>query len=241
MTLKLFVLAGALWLFSPPAAADVHLSRRGDGSVVIFNDSVGSGWRVAGRAPTDEYLVWRRNAPSPYDADIKSTASRHGVDPSLVKSVMLVESNFNPKAVSRKGARGLMQLMPGTAGRYGVEHLHAAAENIRGGVRYLADLLSMFRGDAALAVAAYNSGENAVLRYDGIPPYPETQEYVRRVMVAYGTVPPAPMSARPALGGGFRGVPPASRPVRVADWNGTRLLENDGVPQREAPLLGRVR
>ena len=100
--------------------ADVHLVRQSNGSALIFNDKVGSGWRVNGGAPSDAYLVERRNTPSAYDAAIESEARAAGVDAALVKSVMLVESNFNPRAVSTKGARGLMQLMPGTALRFGV-------------------------------------------------------------------------------------------------------------------------
>lgn len=228
-------------LLAPPLAADVHLSRRGDGSIVIFNDAIGSGWRVNGKAPSDAYLVARKNAATPYDDVIRDAAYRHNVDPQLVKSVMLVESNFNPMAVSRKGARGLMQLMPATARSYGVENMHAAIENIEGGVRHLSDLLSLYRGEIALAVAAYNAGASAVARYAGIPPYPETQEYVRRVLVAYGGQAP---TLRQPLSGGFRGAaasPVPAVPVSLADWNGTRLLSNDGVPQREAPLLGRLR
>jgi hypothetical protein len=160
---------------------------------------------------------------------------------------MLVESNFNPAAGSRKGARGLMQLMPQTARSYGVADVHAAHENIRGGVHYLADLLATFRGDVALALAAYNAGEGAVTKYSGVPPYPETQEYVRRVMVAYNGKPvsyvgQAPMVRSPVLAGAFRGTPVRTEPVKLAsDANGTRFLSNDGTPQREAPVLGRVR
>jgi hypothetical protein len=250
------VLLSALAL-AAPLSADVHLAKRSDGSVVMFNDNVGSGWRVNGKAPTDAYLIGRGNAPSPFDDTIWNTSARHGVDPKLVKSVMLVESNFNPAAVSRKGARGLMQLMPKTARSYGVSNVHAAPENISGGVRYLADLLTTFRGDVPLALAAYNAGEGAVTKYSGVPPYPETQEYVRRVMVAYNgrpsTIHPAYSAApslggtatgpTPALAGGFRGTRASVHmvPVKVADWNGTTLLSNDGDPQREAPVLGRVR
>lgn len=178
---------------------------------MIFND-VGSGWRVNGRAPSDDYLLARRDAATPFDDLIRSHAAREGVDHRLVRSVMLVESNFNPRAVSRKGARGLMQLMPGTAAQLGVKNSFDAAENIRGGVRYLAELLSTFGGDVALALAAYNAGPHAVLRHGGVPPYPETQEYLRRTMLAYtGTAPSH------AVGGSFRGSAAAGlRPARAA-------------------------
>ena len=120
--------------------------------------------------------------PSTYDRLIKRTAAANRVDVALVKAVMHVESGFNPNAVSPKGASGLMQLMPATAVRYGVEDIFDPVQNVQGGVRYLKDLLAMFKDNQRLAIAAYNAGENAVLRYKGIPPYNETQEYVRKVM-----------------------------------------------------------
>lgn len=220
--------------------ADVHLVRQSNGSALIFNDRVGSGWRVNGGVPTDSYLVERRNTPSPFDAAIEREARAAGVDAALVKSVMLVESNFNPRAVSRKGARGLMQLMPGTALRFGVSDRYDAAQSIRAGVRYLAVLLEQFKGDVALALAGYNAGENAVTQHSGVPPYRETREYIRRVLVArHGEA-----GVGPAIGGGFRGTPtrpPA--PIRVSTLNGMAVLSNTAVEitERQAPVLGRVR
>jgi hypothetical protein len=116
---------------------------------------------------------------------INEVATQEGVDPDLVKAIIKVESNFNQYAVSRKGARGLMQLMPGTAGRYAVSNTFDAEANIRGGVRYLRALQVQF-GDLSLALASYNAGENAVLRYRRVPPYPETKQYVKRVLYHYG-------------------------------------------------------
>jgi len=115
---------------------------------------------------------------------VNEIAVQEGVDPDLVKAIIRVESNFNQFAISRKGARGLMQLMPGTAGRYAVPNPFDAEANIRGGVRYLRSLQVQF-GDLSLALASYNAGENAVLRYRGIPPYPETKQYVKRVLYHY--------------------------------------------------------
>lgn len=117
-----------------------------------------------------------------YDPLIEQTATNYGVDIALVKAVVHAESSFNPAAVSHKGATGLMQLMPATAQRYGVNNLTDPDQNVDGGVRYLRDLLKMFRHDTRLAVAAYNAGENAVIQFQGIPPYDETQNYVRRVL-----------------------------------------------------------
>ncbi len=115
---------------------------------------------------------------------VEDSARRHQVDPLLVHSVIKAESNFNPFAVSPKGAQGLMQLMPATARRLGVKNSFDPAENIDGGVRYLRYLLDVF-GDEKLAVAAYNAGEQAVIQYGGVPPYPETVSYVRQVSGEY--------------------------------------------------------
>jgi soluble lytic murein transglycosylase-like protein len=117
---------------------------------------------------------------------IDAIARRHGVDPLLVRAVIRVESNFDPRAVSPKGAAGLMQLMPETAMRYGVDNRFDPAQNVDGGVRYLRDLMAMFDGNLSLALAAYNAGEGAVLKYGRrIPPYPETQQYVVGVRSFY--------------------------------------------------------
>ena len=117
-----------------------------------------------------------------YDKLIRRFAAQFAVDAALVKAVIHAESGFNPHAVSRAGAQGLMQLMPGTAQRYGVEDAFDARQNISGGVRYLRDLLLQFRHNRRLALAAYNAGENAVVRHRGVPPYAETQTYVERVI-----------------------------------------------------------
>jgi len=116
---------------------------------------------------------------------INRIAREHGIDPDLIKAIIRVESNFNPRAVSRKGAQGLMQLMPATAADHAVTDTFDPAQNIAGGARYLRKLVDLFDGDLRLALAGYNAGENAVWRYQGIPPYRETQEYVRKVLALY--------------------------------------------------------
>ena len=118
---------------------------------------------------------------------IVDVASRtYGVDKALVHAVISAESGYNPSAVSRAGAIGLMQLMPQTAKRYGVKNILDPVDNIHGGVRYLKDLLMMFNGNMELAVAAYNAGENAVIKYGNrIPPYAETVQYVPKVLGFY--------------------------------------------------------
>lgn len=116
-----------------------------------------------------------------YAAEVKAAAAEFGVEEAIVRAVMHAESAFNPNALSRAGAQGLMQLMPATAQRFGVANPYDPGQNIRGGVEYLAWLLKRFNGDLTLAAAGYNAGEGAVDRHKGVPPYSETQRYVVRV------------------------------------------------------------
>jgi soluble lytic murein transglycosylase-like protein len=112
-------------------------------------------------------------------------APQYAVDPHLVLAVMATESSFNPRAVSPKNAQGLMQLIPETAERFGVKQVFNPVENIKGGLAYLRWLLAFFQGDVPLVLAAYNAGERAVEKYRGIPPYPETRNYVRKITGIY--------------------------------------------------------
>lgn len=116
-----------------------------------------------------------------YQAEIAEASRRHGVDEAIIRAIMHAESAYNPNALSRAGAQGLMQLMPATARRFGVTNAFDPRQNIDGGVRYLAWLLRRFNGDLTLASAGYNAGEGAVDRYKGVPPYNETRRYVERV------------------------------------------------------------
>jgi soluble lytic murein transglycosylase-like protein len=116
-----------------------------------------------------------------YRGEIAAAAAQYGVDEAIIRAIIHAESAYNPNALSRVGAQGLMQLMPATARRFGVDNPFDAAQNIRGGVQYLAWLLKRFKGDLTLAAAGYNAGEGAVDRYKGVPPYAETQRYVVRV------------------------------------------------------------
>jgi len=120
-----------------------------------------------------------------YEAEIVECADNHGVDSALVKAVIKAESNYDNRAISRAGAQGLMQLMPETARLRNVDNPFNPAQNIDGGVRHLKYLLSTF-GDTKLALAAYNAGENAVRKYNGVPPFPETKNYVSTVLSHYG-------------------------------------------------------
>ncbi len=124
-------------------------------------------------------------APQTYTDIINRACNRHGVDPALVHAIVRVESGFNPYALSRKGAMGLMQLMPQTAVDMNVTNIFNPHENIDGGVKYLRYLIDRYEGNLALALAAYNSGETAVKKWGTVPPFPETQNYVQRVLGLY--------------------------------------------------------
>ena len=127
----------------------------------------------------------KANDVAKYDQIINRTAEKYNVDPALVKAVIKTESNFNHRAVSPKGAQGLMQLMPSTAYALQVPDSFQPDNNVEGGVKYLRYLMKLFNNDLSLALAAYNAGENAVIKHRGIPPYRETQNYVQRVLSQY--------------------------------------------------------
>lgn len=120
-----------------------------------------------------------------YDNIVQEVASRHNVPAKLIHSIILAESNYDPWAVSKKGAVGLMQLMPATAREYGVVDRYDPQQNIEGGVKYLKYLMKLFNGKTDLVLAAYNAGQEAIKKYNGIPPYNETINYIRKVTANY--------------------------------------------------------
>ena len=122
-------------------------------------------------------------AKGPYGDLIRAAAAKHGVDEKLITHVIAVESNFNPRAASHKQALGLMQLLPATAAKYSVSNIFDPAENIDAGTHYLKDLLTHYKGNTSLALAAYNAGPQMVSKYGGIPPFSETQKYVQKINV----------------------------------------------------------
>jgi soluble lytic murein transglycosylase-like protein len=138
--------------------------------------------------PEDTFLpVKVKSLDVPYANFISESARAHGVAPELVASVIAVESNFNPNAVSWRSARGLMQLMPQTAARFGVTQVFDPQQNIEAGTKYLKELLLRYNGDLALTLAAYNAGPDRVEQYRTVPPYRETRDYVRRVTEKFRT------------------------------------------------------
>lgn len=197
---RLTALLALLWLVFLPAAA-VHAEK-----VYVYRDAQGQFWftdqpvapkpyhlesvRYYGRPPAwrscmgltkgDVAVRAKRYLPA-----IETFASQYGVAARLVRAVISVESCFDPRAVSSVGARGLMQLMPSTARHFGINDLFQPQENLRAGVHYLANLIRRYRGNLRLALAAYNAGPGAVYKYRGMPPYPQTRSFVRRVLADY--------------------------------------------------------
>jgi soluble lytic murein transglycosylase-like protein len=143
-------------------------------AAALLQGSLPAGW-AAGR---DE-------ARRLYDPIVKVYSTKYKVPADLIHSIIKAESDYDCRALSDKGAAGLMQLMPATAAQYGVRDRFDPDDNIMGGVRYLKDLIKLFNNNTRFVLAAYNAGQNAIARFGGIPPYPETLEYIRRVMADY--------------------------------------------------------
>jgi soluble lytic murein transglycosylase-like protein len=159
-------------------------------------------------------------AATPFAAEIDAAAKKYNVDPALLRGLIRQESNFNPNATSPAGARGLTQLMPGTAAALGVD-ASVPAQAIEGGAKYLRQQLDRFGNDPAKALAAYNAGPGAVQRYGGVPPFAETQNYVRKVMAyaaEYRQAAPAASAAAASLAGP---APTVSRPTSVLPYSTT--------------------
>ena len=193
----LFFVATALTICPVQAAAQIYAWRDATGTLVLSDRRLDPSapittYAVAG-APGAAVRTTRQAVPAVaerFEPLVQEHAGRHGLRADLVRAVIQVESGFNPKATSPKGAMGLMQLMPGTARELGVVNAYDPAENIRGGTMYLRQLLDRYDGKEELALAAYNAGFHAVERYGRkVPPYNETQNYVKKVGAAADAVP----------------------------------------------------
>lgn len=197
-TLISFILAGAvsfLAFIEQVSAGPIYVFKQADGSIKFTSrkPEEGSNFQVftakksnfstykvthGGRASKRDFKLFKNT----YNEIIKKAATDNNIDPHLLKAVIHIESAFNCQAISPAGARGLMQLMPGTARDLGVRNAFRPEDNIAGGARHLARLVVKYNQNLRLALAAYNAGEETVQRYNGVPPYTETQNYVKRVL-----------------------------------------------------------
>ena len=175
--LLLVVLAGA------PASADIYMYRDADGVMHFTNTPSSPEYRLYIRTRKPRFYTPANI--NKYDRIIKEAARRHGVDFSLLKAIIQAESSFNPQAVSQKGARGLMQIMPQNYPALNIKDPFDPQQNIMGGTRYFRTLFDRYNGKLALTLSAYNAGPTVVDRYQRIPPIPETERYVEKVMRYY--------------------------------------------------------
>lgn len=226
-------------LWTSQVEAQIYTRQNQNGVVEATNVPGSSleGYRLTyvGKGTLIHSKGWRGGYSGEFDPDIEDAAALHQLNPNLVKAVIRAESAFDQWAVSSKGAQGLMQLMPGTARRFGVSDPFNARQNIFAGTQYLRLLLDMFGGDVSLALAGYNAGENAVRRYGGIPPYKETRNYVRKIRRFLGSS--SPTTARSVDSASF--FVPSSRRLGAKQTT-TRASTRPTRPKQIEPARPRV-
>lgn len=179
------ILAAGTWfsLLTPPAPAQIASYVDDHGKHIYVNDD--STVTHQGGTTSPAPAASSAQPPDRLERIVRDAAARHRMDPALLKAVISAESGWNPQAVSRKGAVGLMQLIPGTAQRYGVGNPYDPVQNVEGGTLYLKSLLNRYNGNLVKTLAAYNAGEHAVDQSGGVPAIPETRRYVQKVTDAY--------------------------------------------------------
>jgi len=186
---RCLAIAGLLVVVSATQAwAQIYVIEQPDGSRRFSTEPAAGAKVFVETRYTGSPATATRRGSAPFGREIADAAGQRGVDARLVEAVIAVESAFDPNAVSKKGAQGLMQLMPDTADRFGVANVWDPGQNIGGGTAYLRELIDLFNGDLRHVLAAYNAGEGAVTRHGGVPPYPETIQYVDRVLDYYRTL-----------------------------------------------------
>jgi len=208
----LLAAVGAILLGAAAAAeAQVYTRRNSNGTIEATNVPDAPGFRLTyvGKGTLIHSRRFRGFYRGEFDPHILAASQVHGVSAELIKAVIQAESEFDQWAVSSKGAQGLMQLMPFTARRFGVGDSFDARQNIFGGARYLRFLLDLFHGDVSMALAGYNAGENAVLRFKGIPPFKETRNYVQKIQGFLGGLSYA-TSGLQRVGAQYYAAPPRS-------------------------------
>ena len=272
MRLKHIALLAPLVLFAAPKARAEYVQLRNGLRLHVtgyqlvgdkYRLQMAGGWMEVGAqevvaiepeevfAPIPAPPAGTQVAAPPFRELVEAAASRYGVDAELITSVIAVESNFDPKAVSRKNARGLMQLLPETAARLGVKDIFDPKENIDAGTRYLRELLQKYNNDLVLTLAAYNAGPDRVQQYGTVPPFAETVSYVRRVKRTYdkskSAAPAKPVSpfgatALPrATAAPSAGTAPSSRPVQAPSLGATAgASSNSGTSSGSAPAPASV-
>ena len=224
------------------AEAEVKVKKRADGRITIVNET------PAQRQVRTSGKLRPIQPGGELSRLIHQSARQEGLSPRLVQSVVQVESGYNVRALSHKGAQGLMQLMPATARELGVEDAYDARQNLEGGARYLRQQLERFDGDLTLALAAYNAGPTAVQRFGGIPPYRETRNYVQKVLSLYrGSVPQALREQAQTEARLRRRAEAAERqreqanrgaPIHVRRGENNRILFTNSPPKTSSPKTG---